>query len=95
MSDVSTDDKPITLDEAARIFFGGSITASTLKAEIKRGRLRAYKLGRRYFTTGADVRALFRSRAIVSTVPPTNNTTAETDALTARAALMARLGTRA
>jgi hypothetical protein len=94
MSDAGTDDRPITLDEAVRIFFGGSITSSTLKAEIKRGRLRAYKLGRRYFTTPADVKTLFRSRAIVSTAPPTNNIPTETDALTAQAALLARLGAR-
>lgn len=45
----------ITLKDAATHF---GFTVSTLKAEAGRGRLTVYKIGRRYYTTPADVRAM-------------------------------------
>lgn len=48
------DARPITLNEACSLFHG-SLTPSTLWAENKRGRLAIFKIGRRYYTTKADV----------------------------------------
>lgn len=58
------DDEFITLDEAADRIFGGHVTAWTLKAEIRRGNLKAFKLGRRYFTTPAHARELAQCLAV-------------------------------
>jgi hypothetical protein len=43
---------PITLADAAQHF---GFTVLTLRAEADRGRLTIYKIGRRYYTTPADV----------------------------------------
>lgn len=45
-------DTPITLADAAQHF---GFTVLTLRAEADRGRLTIYKIGRRYYTTPADV----------------------------------------
>jgi hypothetical protein len=60
------DDSFITLDEIAELIFGGKITAWTLKAEIRRGNLKAFKLGRRYFTTPAYARDLAQCLSVES-----------------------------
>jgi hypothetical protein len=52
------DDDPITLHEAARIVFRGTVSAAVLRREIDTGRLEAFKVGRRYFVTLAAVRAM-------------------------------------
>lgn len=51
---MNADETPITLLEAASLF-RGSLTPATLRAEAARGRLTIFKLGRRYFTTRADI----------------------------------------
>jgi hypothetical protein len=54
------DDRPITLNEAC-VAFGGTLTPATLRAEAKRGRLEIYKIGRRYYTTIADVKNMVQA----------------------------------
>jgi hypothetical protein len=48
----------ITLKDACDIFFGGKISVATLKAEHMRGNLELSKIGRAYFTTPADIKAM-------------------------------------
>lgn len=58
------DDEPLTLLDVCEIVFRNKITPWTLKAEIKRGNLKAFKLGRRYFTTIAHARELQQCLAV-------------------------------
>ena len=52
------DDTPLTLMDACLLEFGGSITQATLKAEHRRGNLVIEKIGRRLFTTRANLKAM-------------------------------------
>lgn len=49
------DNDTITLRDAAQHF---GFTVSTLRAEASRGRLTIYKIGKRYYTTPADIRVM-------------------------------------
>lgn len=51
------DDDTITLKDAAA-YFGFSVW--TLKAEAERGKLTIYKIGKRFYTTPADVKEMVR-----------------------------------
>src|SRR5262245_28972918 len=69
------DDRPVTLAEACRLF-GDTFTPHTLRAEAARGRLNIFRLGRRDYTTLADLREMVRlcredarPRACTSTQP--------------------------
>lgn len=53
-----TDDAPLTLKEACEIFFRGTITPATLRAEARRGTLRIMRIGRADFVTPAAVRGM-------------------------------------
>jgi hypothetical protein len=50
---VTGDNDTITLKDAASHF---GYTVSTLRAEAERGRLTIYKIGKKYYTTPADIR---------------------------------------
>ena len=52
---MTDDDKPITLKQASEEF---PFTVSTLRAEADRGRLTIYQIGRRHYTTRADIRGM-------------------------------------
>jgi hypothetical protein len=54
---MTEDDKPMTLREAAERF---GLTLSTLRAEQDRGRLTTYRIGRRDYTTTADIRGMIQ-----------------------------------
>lgn len=58
---VPDDDDPITLAEACKLFPLAHLTVSTLRAERDRGRLKIFRLGRRDYTTEADMRVMVRS----------------------------------
>ena len=49
------DNDPITLKDAAQHF---KLTVLTLRAEAWRGNLSIYKIGKRYYTTPADIRSM-------------------------------------
>ena len=57
-------DEPLTLDEAAALIPGA--TADTLRRLIRNGKLQAYRPGKKYLTTRADVRAAVEA----TRVPP-------------------------
>jgi hypothetical protein len=57
-SRVLDDDLPLTLRDACEIYLGGAVTPCTLRAEALRGNLRIFRIGRRDFTTMADLRAM-------------------------------------
>jgi hypothetical protein len=50
-------DDPITLAEACKLFPRAHLKVSTLRAEANRKRLKIFPLGRRDYTTEADMRA--------------------------------------
>lgn len=50
---MTQDDDTITLKDAAEHF---KFSVYTLRTEADRGRLTIYKIGKRYYTTPADVR---------------------------------------
>ncbi len=52
-----SDDRAISLKEAAKEY---GFTLSTLRAEASRGRLTIYKIGRRHYTTAADISEMVR-----------------------------------
>jgi hypothetical protein len=52
---MTDDDDPIPLRHAAGRF---GFTLSTLRAERDRGRFTTYRIGRRDYTTGADIREM-------------------------------------
>jgi hypothetical protein len=68
------DDLPLSLKEVCERVFGGSISVASLKAEYARGNLEISKIGRTYFTTPADLKAMFVKCRVTSpkwvAVPP-------------------------
>ena len=50
-----TEDRPLTLAHAAEHF---GLTVAALRAEHARGRLAIYKIGKRHYTTQADIREM-------------------------------------
>lgn len=48
----------MTLQEACDLVFGGNVKVSTLRAEIARGRLTVFRVGRKHFTTPKHVREM-------------------------------------
>lgn len=52
---MTNDNDTITLKDAAQHF---GYTVWTLRAEAERGRLTIYKIGKRYYTTPADIREM-------------------------------------
>lgn len=93
MSAIPADDDPVTLKEACELL-GNRVKVATLRAEAQRGNLAIFRLGRRDFTTAADVRAMVRRcqdaarhRASIS-IPSAEAGSSETDRVSsARAAL--------
>lgn len=69
------DDAFLTLKEACRDCFHGSISPATLKAEAERGNLTIYKIGRGYFTTKRDI-ALMKEKCRVAAKPAQRSKTA-------------------
>jgi hypothetical protein len=64
------DETMLTLQDAARIFFpGGNVTENTLKLSVRQGKLVAYRIGKKYWTTARDVREM-RSKAKVKPSTP-------------------------
>jgi hypothetical protein len=53
-----TDDDLITLADACERVFGGKIKVATLRAEIGRGNLTVFRVGRRHFTTARHLREM-------------------------------------
>jgi len=54
-------DSPVTLaDAAATMFPGGHVTGETLLGYVHQGKLPAYRIGKFYWTTLADVREMMK-----------------------------------
>ena len=60
------DHDAITLKDAAQHF---GFTVCTLRAEADRGRLTIYKIGKRYYTTPADIREMVSQCRVDQKVP--------------------------
>lgn len=72
MTDWSGDpDELLTLDDASTLIPGAD--AATLKRLVRVGKLRAYRPGRRYLTTRADVRAAVKLTRVGSTTQRTES----------------------
>jgi len=54
---MTQDDDTITLKDAASHY---GYTVSTLRAEAGRGRLTIYRIGKRYYTTPADIKEMVK-----------------------------------
>jgi hypothetical protein len=63
---MTSDDDTITLADAAK-HFGFSVY--TLRTEADRGRLVIYKIGKRYYTTPADVKDMVQQCRVDQKVP--------------------------
>jgi hypothetical protein len=91
------DDLPLSLKEVCERVFGGSISVASLKAEYARGNLELSKIGRAYFTTPADLKAMFEKCRVTPpkwvAVPPRGspNQVKQSDEAQARAAACAAL----
>jgi hypothetical protein len=86
-----TDDRPLTLQEAAELY---RLKISTLRAESARGRLDVFRIGRRDYTTLESLKSMVRKcqedarrRASTSTQDASNGSSATEQASSARAAL--------
>jgi hypothetical protein len=55
-----TDDDPITLREACKLFPLAHLTVSTLRAEFRRDRLLIFPIGKRDYTTMREMREMVR-----------------------------------
>jgi hypothetical protein len=97
----STDEDPIPLAEAYKLFPQARLTVSTLRAEAARGRLDIFRVGKRDYTTPAAMRAMVRrcrdeqkARDFTS-IRNAGNSSSETDRISsAQAALRASLQRR-
>jgi hypothetical protein len=85
------EDAPITLADAAKRF---GFKVATLRAEASRGNLTIYKIGKRYYTTLNDVRAMVQNcrvqnprQGFTSTRDASNGLSETARASSARAAL--------
>ena len=56
----STEDDPIPLAEACKVFPQARLTVSTLRAEAARGRLIIFPIGKRHYTTLRSMREMVR-----------------------------------
>jgi hypothetical protein len=63
------DDDPVTLKEACEIVFRNTITPATLKAAARAGRLPVSLIGRCYFTTIRDAKALHHQCLVEQKAP--------------------------
>jgi hypothetical protein len=65
------DTTPLRLRDAARLAFPmGGVTERTLRREHKRGRLRLYEIGGKYFTTLRDILEMTRACSVAPAVTP-------------------------
>lgn len=87
---MTSDNDAITLKDAANHF---GFTVATLRAEAKRGRLEIYMIGKRHYTTPANIREMVqqcrvvpKERAFTSTRSETNGSSATDRASSALAA---------
>jgi hypothetical protein len=72
------EDDPITLAEASEVVLKGAISAQTLQAEVRRGRLQVERLGKNLFTTPNYIKA-WRNQCRVQQSRP-DSTSAKTRA---------------
>jgi hypothetical protein len=91
MTDTPVIDRPLTLAQAAELY---GLTVATLRAEADRGRLVRFRIGRRDYTTHADMQAMIeRCRAADSrrtsswTAPDAHGASEMATASSAQAAL--------
>jgi hypothetical protein len=63
---MTQDDDTITLKDAAEHF---KFSVYTLRAEADRGRLAIYKIGKRYYTTPADIKEMVRQCRVDQKAP--------------------------
>jgi hypothetical protein len=88
-------DHPLALKAVCEQIFGGAISVASLKAEYARGNLEISKIGRTYFTTPADLKAMFVKCRVTPqkwvAVPPRGspNQVKQSDEAQARAACAA------
>jgi len=77
MHDDSDPPQPmLTLEQAAAKHFpGGSVTARTLQGYARRGKLKVYKIGKRSWTTDADVFAMVENCRVVHCDPTVTSST--------------------
>jgi hypothetical protein len=68
------EDDPVTLTEACDIVFRGTITHASLKAEIQRGNLATFKIGRTIFTTLRDIKEMQKKCRVIRKVPASTST---------------------
>jgi hypothetical protein len=73
------EDDPITLAEASEVVLKGAISAQTLQAEVRRGRLQVERLGKNLFTTPNYIKA-WRNQCRVQQSRP-DSTSAKTKAV--------------
>jgi hypothetical protein len=95
------DDAAIPLRDIPALFPESRFTLSTLRAEASRGRLQIFRVGRRDYTTPADVREMIRRcraddhrRAFISTRQGVNGSSATAEPASALAALRQSVGGR-
>ena len=101
MTDTTSDDELIPLAEAARIFFSGRLTKSSLRTEAAKGRLEIFRIANKDFVTRDGIRRMVE-RCRVKESPPvsTSGPTPEPgssrmdQSVSAQDALTARLNAR-
>ena len=60
MSNIISDDAAIPLRDVPALFPESRFKLATLRAEASRNRLRVFRVGRRHYTTLADVKEMIR-----------------------------------
>lgn len=91
------DEDPITLQDAAQHF---GFTVLTLRAEASRGHLTIYKIGKRYYTTPANIREMVHLCRVDQKAPgftltrSANNGPSETDRASSALAAAREIATR-
>ncbi len=95
---MTEEDRPLPIKEAAQLF---GFTPSTLRAESSRGRLVIFKIGKKQYTSVADIKTMIRlcraegsKPAFTTTRPVTAGSYATPEPSCALGSLMASLPTR-
>lgn len=65
------DNRPVTLAEAAKLFFGGRLTKSSLRTEARNGNLEIMRIAGKDFVTKAAIVAMMDRCKLPARVEPT------------------------
>lgn len=88
------DDEPISLSKAAKLFFHGELTKSSLRTEARKGNLEIIRIANKDFVTRNGIRRMIERCLVPATHAGKIKETAPVQGMTAQEALRIKLAAR-